>query len=194
MRRLVSTLVVAATAMTLSAFAQPSSAAEEDQDPVFIFNRICYAQVPNVQAIRDMAQRLAWKPIEGDDLKRFTAIEKPDVLQGWDVQVGVRLFRVGIVQSTPVEGMKKSFPAFADGTATSCSIVLDGGFPVSVFAKNMQVLAGKPPLTKDVPEGDFLTTTWAGGNEDIKVFLVSKANIGGQGGLLSVTVLAKGTS
>ncbi len=169
----------------------PLQAAEEDTDPVFVFNRICYAQVPKIDSIRSMAQRLAWKPITGDDLNGFTTIEKPDVLEGWDVQVGVRLFRVAIVQSKLTPKMLKTFPELEGGTATSCMLVLDEQNPTEHFNANMQILAGKEPVTRNVPDGDLLTTTWAGGNADLKVFLISKANSNGRGGLLNVTILNK---
>ena len=169
----------------------PVQAAGEETDPVFVFNRICYAQVPNLNQIRDMARRLAWREIGGDDIKRFTTIEKPDVLEGWDAQVGERLFRVAIVQSPLNEKMKKTFPKLGDGTATTCMLVLDEQHDTATFSANMKVLAGKEPVSKDVPEGDLRTTTWAGGNDNLKVFLVSKANSDGRGGLLSVTVLNK---
>lgn len=169
----------------------PLWAAEEDTDPVFVFNRICYAQVPKIDSIRNMAQRLAWKPITGGDLKGFTTIENPDVLEGWDTQVGIRLYRVAIVQSKLAGKTLETFPELKGGTATSCMIVLDEQNPAGLFNANMQLLAGKEPVSRDVPEGDLLTTTWAGGNADIKVFLISKANNNGRGGLLNVTVLTK---
>lgn len=169
----------------------PVVAAEEDTDPVFIFNRICYAQVPKLNNIRAMSQRLAWKPITGEDLNRFTTIESPDVLEGWDVQVGIRLFRVAIVQSKMSATMEKTFPDLKGGTATSCMIVLDEQNPAQYVNANMQKLAGKDPVSKDVVEGDLSTTTWAGGNDELKVFLISKTNRNGQGGLLNVTILTK---
>lgn len=165
--------------------------AQEDTDPVFVFNRICYAQVPDVQAIRDMALKLAWRQMGGEDLQRFTTVENPDILEGWDAQVGERIYRVGIVQSKPTEGMAKTFPAFADGKATSCTMVLDEEHDAALFSQNMQTLAGKKPVSKDVPEDTLRTTTWAGGNDDLKVFLVSKAEATGKGGLLNVTVIQK---
>lgn len=182
-------VLVCATAVFFHA--APIHAAEEDTDPVFVFNRICYAQVPNLDSIRNMSRQLAWRPITGEDLNGFTTIKNPTVLEGWDAQVGVRLYRVAIVQSPLTAKMKETFPSFAGGTATSCMIVLDEQNPAKYFNANMQKLAGKAPVSKNVPDGDLLTTTWAGGNDDLKVFLISKANIGGQGGLLNVTVLAK---
>ena len=170
---------------------KPVHAEDKDTDPVFVFNRICYAQVPNLDRIRDMAQRLAWRAIKGDDLRRFTTIGKPDVLEGWDAQVGERVFRVAIVQSALSPTMKQAFPGLGEGKATSCMIVLDEQYDAATFGANMQTLAGKEPASKSVPEGELLTTTWAGGSEELKVFLVSKANTKGGGGLLSVTVLTK---
>lgn len=177
---------------TVAPFASPPvQAAGEDADPVYVFNRICYAQVPKIDGIRDMARRLAWRSIGDDELKRFTTIKNPDVLEGWDAQVGERVFRVAIVQSAMNAQMKKTFPGLGDGQATSCMLVLDELNDAATFSANMQSLAGKAPASKDVPEGDLLTTTWAGGNAELKVFLFSKANKNGRGGLLNVTVLTK---
>lgn len=183
--------LAALAALAVGAAATPAQAAGEDADPVFVFNRICYAQVPKLDAIRNMAQKLAWRAITDDDLKRFTTIEKPDVLEGWDAQVGERLFRVAIVQSGLTDKMKRTFPKLGEGKATSCMLVLDEQHDAATFGANMQVLAGKAPVSKDVAEGDLLTTTWAGGNDDLKVFLFSKADKDGRGGLLNVTILTK---
>ena len=173
------------------AIPRPAYTAGEDTDPVFVFNRICYSQVPNLDGIRNMARKLAWRAIKGEDLKQFTTIKDPSTLEGWDAQVGERLFRVAIVQSPMTQKMKETFPGLGNGNATSCMLVLDEQNDTQVFTKNMQTLAGKEPASKDVVEGDLLTTTWAGGNADVKVFLISKANNDGRGGLLNVTMLTK---
>ena len=186
-KRLLAGLLAACCLFAIS----PAQAVGEDTDPVFIFNRICYAQVPKLDGIRDMARRLAWRSIAGDDLKKFTTIENPDLLEGWDAQVGERVFRVAIVQSTLNQKMKQTFPGLGDGKATSCMVILDEQNDAATFKANMRTLAGKAPVSKDVPEGDLLTTTWAGGNNDLKVFLFAKANKGGRGGLLNVTILTK---
>ena len=170
-----------------------SSLAQEpsESDPVFVFNRICYAQVPNVEAIRRMALQLAWNPMDGDDLKRFTTVENPPVMEGWDAQVGERLYRVGLMQSGLNARLKQTFPDFTEGTATSCTLVLDEEHKAETFLANMCTLAGKEPIGRDVAEGDLRTTTWAGGNADLKVFLFAKTSPEGQGGLLNVTILQK---
>ena len=171
----------------------PSFAAANDEnpDPVYVFNRICYAQVPNLDAIQNMALKLAWKSITAEELNEFRSYDNPTVLSGWDVQVGERLFRVGITQAGLTDKLKASFPELANGTATSCSMVLDDQQNAAEFLPNMQSLAGKEPVSSDVPEGLLRTTTWAGGNEDLKVFLFAKAPPTGKGGLLNVTILQK---
>ncbi|MEM7301522.1 MAG: hypothetical protein AAF468_10615 [Pseudomonadota bacterium] len=179
---------VSATAQFISATAQSN---ESSNDPVYVFNRICYAQVPNIQGIRNMALQLAWKQMGGEDLARFTKLKDPKVLEGWDAQVGERLFRVGVVQSDVPPAMQARFPDFAKGVSTSCSIVLDEEHKADAVAKNMQALAGKEPVSRDVADGDLLTTTWAGGNAEFKVFLVAKLSSDGAGGLLNVTILSK---
>ncbi|MDD9909509.1 MAG: hypothetical protein OXR62_07430 [Ahrensia sp.] len=176
--------------LTIASFTLPAQASQ-DTDPVFVFNRICYAQVPNVDAIRSMALKLAWKQMGGEDLQRFASVDNPKSLDGWDAQVGERIYRVGLVQSGLTDQMKETFPGFANGKATSCTLVLDEEHDAAVFSANMQTLAGKEPISKDVPEDGLRTTTWAGGNDSLKVFLISKAEASGRGGVLSVTVLEK---
>ena len=164
---------------------------DENPDPVFVFNRICYAQVHDVDAIQQMALKLAWKSIQDEELAQFNSYDDPTTLVGWDVQVGERLFRVGLTQAGLTDQMKTTFPDFASGTATSCSMVLDDQQDAETFMANMQVLAGKAPVSSDVPEGLLRTTTWAGGNADLKVFLFAKAPPTGKGGLLNVTLIQK---
>ncbi len=188
-------LAVIAIALILPAAAAQaqtkSPRAAAVNDPVLVFNEVCYGKVPDVQAIRQMATKLAWNAIGDAEVKKFTQISSPDVLEGWDAQIGERIFRVAIVQSAPPSGMVKSFPAFEKGKATTCSMVVDEGYEASLISKNMQLLARKDPLSKDVDEGLLKATTWAGGSDDLKVFLVSKVAKHGKGGLLSVTVLQK---
>ena len=166
-------------------------AAAQATDPIFVFNRICYAKVPNVRKIEDMAARLAWRLMPDEDLAQFKLVDDPSYLRGWDAQVGERLYRVGVVQSKLSAKMIETFPDFAEGTATSCSMILDDQMPAEKFMPNMQKLAGREPVSRDVPEGGLLTTTWAGGNADLKVFLFAKSPPTGKGGLLNVTVLQK---
>lgn len=191
---LLTCLVACATLATaLPAFAQkaePQKRARVD-DPVLVFNRVCYARIPDLSAIRDMATKLAWQPIQDGDLKQFTQIADPDVLEGWDAQVGERVFRTAIVQSRPPESMAKTFADFKNGTATTCTMVLDEGYPAQVISQNMQALAKRDPIAKDIDEGLLSATTWAGGNDKLKVFLISKVAKHGRGGVLSVTVLQK---
>ncbi len=188
-RGILSLLFAGAGAFVVSGSALGSEQAAET-DPVHVFNEVCYSKVPVIDAIRDMATRLAWNPISGDDLKRFSPQKNPGLLEGWDMQVGERLFRLGVVQSPPVDGMARSFPGFADGTATSCTLILDGQDDPAALAVRMQTLAGKDPASRNVSEGELKTTTWAGGNDNFKVFLFSKIDEAG-GGLLNVTILAK---
>ena len=164
---------------------------EANPDPVFVFNRICYTQVHDLDAIKKMALELAWRLMDESDLEQFKSHANPTVLEGWDAQVGERFFRLGITQAPVTEKMKKTFPDFAEGTVKTCSIVLDEQQDAAEFMPNMQRLAGKEPISKDVPEGPLRTTTWAGGNEQIKVFLFAKAPPSGKGGLLNVTLLQK---
>ncbi len=184
--------VLAALVMPLTAFAQQQSdAPTQDTDPVLVFNRVCYAQVPVLDNIRDMATQFAWERMGGEDLKQFTSLENPPVLEGWDVRIAQRLYRLGIVQSEMTNAFVESFPDFKDGTLTTCSLVLDGNDNAQVINERMTTLARKDPVSSDVPDGELLTSTWAGGNEDFKVFLFSKSDQNNKANLLNVTILSK---
>ena len=191
-RRLALTAAVGVVAMQAAVSdVRAQGPVDDEADPVFVFNKVCYSQVPSVGAIRDMAIRLAWQALEKSDLKPFAPDPNPEVLEGWDVQVGKKFFRLGVVRTAVSDRFKQTFPDFTDGTATSCTLVLDGGSDAAKVSEGMQKLAGKEPASKDVPDGEFRTTTWAGGNENYKVFLISKAAAAGETGLLNVTILAK---
>ncbi|MEM9331371.1 MAG: hypothetical protein AAGA53_08595 [Pseudomonadota bacterium] len=170
-----------------------SDAPTPDADPVLVFNRLCYAQVPVVRNIEDMATRFAWERMGGDDLKQFTTIDNPSYLKGWDARIAKRLYRLGVVQSSLTESFKNAFPEFADGKATGCTLILDGRDSAEVVLERMNALARKQPDSTDVPDGKLLTTTWSGGNEDFKVFLIFKSGENGKANLLNVTILSKDT-
>ena len=190
-------LIAFATSVLLACnvFAQginKQSAAVEAEaiSTVFAFNRICYAQVPDIEAIGQMAKDLIWRPVKKADLKAFETVGKAEILDGWDAQIGQRVYRVAVSQGPILQSQIGSFPEFKNGKATICTLVLDGLDDPVEIAADMQKLANKAPVSKDVRNGDLLSTTWAGGNDELKVFLVS--SLGGQkGGFLSVTVLTK---
>jgi len=175
----------------IGAHAQQSNLSASATDPVLVFNRICYAQVPVLDNIRDMATRLAWEPMGGEDLEGFTQLESPDVLEGWDVRIAQKLYRLGIVQDNVGEGLKKAFPDFVDGKTTNCTLILDGTDNADAVLERMNILAGKKADSTNIPDNSQLTTTWTGGNEDFKVFLIYKSR-NEKAELLSVTILARG--
>ncbi|MBO6815525.1 MAG: hypothetical protein JJ891_11740 [Rhizobiaceae bacterium] len=162
-----------------------------ETDPVLIFNRICYAQVPVVRKIEALATRFAWNRMGKSDVRQFTSLDDPDYLAGWDVNLAKRLYRLGVVQSEPSAQFKQNFPEFADGEATACTLVLDGADEWDVVLGRMNSLIGKKPASSEVPDGGLLTTTWAGGNNDFKVFVFAKATPEGKATLLNVTILSK---
>ena len=158
---------------------------------VFAFNRICYAQVPALQGIRNMATQLGWKPLSAAQLEPFGDRDALSSLEGWDVQLGVEFYRLGLAQGPVSAATAAQFPEFAAGVSTSCSLVLGDEQDPALVAADMQQLAGKPPVSTDVDEGSVLTTTWAGGNDDFKVFLFNKASKSGEGSVLNVTLISR---
>ena len=193
MKHLFVSLLFTMSVMTISSFAnaQENDAPVADRDPVLVFNRLCYAQVPVIDNIRELSSQMAWKPMGGDDLEQFTTLENPDVIEGWDVKIAQKLYRLGVVQSKPGETFSNTFPDFKDGLATSCTLILDGGDEADVILSRMNKLARKEPNSSNVDDGTLLTTTWSGGNEDFKVFLIMKADKFNKANLLNVTILSK---
>ena len=162
-----------------------------ETDPVLIFNKVCYSQLPELRDIRDMAIGMAWEAMGGEDLKRFTQVENPAVLEGWDVRIDKRIYRLGIIQN-PAEGkLAENYPDFAEGTITGCTLVLDGSDDADIVLERMNLLARKDPVSEKVAEGDLFTTTWAGGNEDFKVFLFYKSDAENKANMINVTILSK---
>lgn len=175
--------------MSGSAFAQTEQGSETD--PVYLFNEICYTQVPDVAKIQDMAKRFAWGPMGGEDLQRFTTIKTPSLLEGWDIRLSERIYRLGIVQSEPSDSFIETFPEMADGTATSCTMVLDGRDDAQVILERLNAMIGKEPSTKDVAEARLLTTTWSGGNDTVKVFVFLKTDALQRANVMNVTIVSK---
>lgn len=180
-------------ALSSIATAQQASQTQagDESDPVFLFNEICYSQVPDVASIQDMAKRFAWEPMGGDDLQRFTTIKTPSLLEGWDMRLSERIYRIGIVQSEPSDALMTSFPDLTDATATSCSMVLDGQDDAQLILDRMVTLVGKAPDSQDQPDEALLTTTWSGGNADVKVFVFLKTDRLKRANLMNVTIVTK---
>ena len=186
--------LAAGLTLLASVFSASSGIGQEQEtnpDPVYVFNRICYAQIHDLPAIQDMALKLVWRTMPDAELEEFRPAVAPTILDGWDVQVGERLFKLGIAQSPVSESMLKIFPDFVGGTSSTCSIILDDQQLAAEFMPNMKRLVGKEPVSSGVAEGPLQTTTWAGGNADIKVFVFAKHPPTGKGGLLNVTLLQK---
>lgn len=176
--------------MSVAVVAQSAEPGSET-DPVYLFNEICYTQVPDVEKIQDMATRFAWNPMGGEDLERFTSIKEPSLLKGWDIRLESRIYRLGLVQSAPNDTFIKSFPDLADATATSCTLVLDGQDDGQIIFDRMNTMVGKAPSSEKVEDGQLLTTTWSGGNDAVKVFVFYKTDGLDRANLMNVTIVAR---
>ncbi len=172
-----------------NAFAQTEQGSETD--PVYLFNEVCYTQVPDVAKIQDMAKRFAWGPMGGEDLESFTTVKTPSLLEGWDIRLSERIYRLGIVQSEPSDSFIETFPDMADGTATSCTLILDGRDDAQLIFERLKTMVGKEPTTKDVADAQLLTTTWSGGSDTVKVFVFYKTDALQRANLMNVTIITK---
>jgi len=182
-------LAIAGCVLGTSAIAQTEQGNETD--PVYLFNEVCYTQVPDVAKIQDMAKRFAWGPMGGEDLESFTTIKTPSLLEGWDIRLSERIYRLGIVQSEPSDSFIASFPDMAGGTATSCTMVLDGRDDAQLILERLNTMVGKEPTTKDVADDQLLTTTWSGGSDTVKVFVFYKTDALQRANLMNVTIITK---
>ena len=94
--------------------------------------------------------------------------------------------------------MSQILPSWSKGSSScfAASVTL-GSKPTfaaarqSVSCADFPVIRRLPGAIAALPEGLLRTTTWAGGNADLKVFLFAKAPPTGKGGLLNVTVIQK---
>lgn len=110
---------------------------------------------------------------------------------GWDTPIGERAFRVMLVQGAIAPQLIETFPDFKTGLSTSCTLVLDGRDKGEELLEQVDKLAGKEPATKDVFKDGLYTTTWAGGNADVKVFLIARTDKNKLGTLINVVMLTK---
>lgn len=186
----VKTLLAAAG---ISALAVPSAGANAAAglDAVSVFNRICYSKVPSTEAVEKMALELGWNLLVPKDMEAFGKPDEFSYFRGWDVQVGEQFYRVGLTQRGVAGSLAEQLPAFAKGTVTSCTLVLGDEGSKQDVASAMRELAGKEPVSSGVEDGEMTTTTWAGGNDQFKVFLFNKTSRSASGGLLTVTIVSK---
>lgn len=169
----------------------PNSTKANDVNAVFVFNRVCYGQMPNVKSVMTMAEELGWSPLFPDELSQLSPASKADKKLGWDTPIGERAFRVTLTQGPVAPALINTFPDFKDGQSTSCSLILDGRDSGSVLLEQLGKLAGKEAATKEIFKDGLYTTTWAGGNEDVKVFLIGRTDKRKLGTLINVVMLNK---
>ncbi len=169
----------------------PNSTKADDVNAVFVFNRVCYGQVPNIDGIITMSDELGWSPLYPEELAMLASTSESDKVHGWDSPIGERAFRVTLVQGAIAPQLIETFPDFKNGQSTSCTLVLDGRDQGSELLQQLGKLAGKEPAKKEVFKDGLYTTTWAGGNADIKVFLIAKTDKMKLGTLINVVMLTK---
>ena len=183
-------LIVALVSVPASIMLPTSKAAAQEFSAVQTFVRVCYSQVPRLQGIRNMATQLGWVPLAGAALASFAEDTDADIFEGWDVEIDEQSYKLSLIQGPLTKSQKGEFPDLADARVTTCTLTLLHVEDSKAIADEMQELAGKPPETKDVEDGAHKVTTWAGGNDAVKVFLKNKALKAEKGGALSVTLIA----
>lgn len=87
----------------------PDSTSATDVNAVFVFNRVCYGQIPNIEGIISMSDELGWSPLSIDELSQLSTVSESDKVFGWDTPIGERAFRVTLVQGA-IAQQKGSVP------------------------------------------------------------------------------------
>ena len=97
----------------------PNSIKANDVNAVFVFNRVCYGQMPHIDGIVTMSDELGWSPLATEELAQLSTSSESDKIFGWDTPIGERAFRVTLVQGAIAPKLIETFPDFKKGQSTS---------------------------------------------------------------------------
>lgn len=179
----------AALAVLLStALARPASASPEAVHVVSLFSRLCYETMPDMAAAEAHVGD-DWTALDGKALEAFRPAAETTKLKAWTFSDGGGSFSFALSQSPMDEQGKTDFPAFADATNVSCSLVLNAteAPPPAVRTKLAELLEREPDETYD--EDPFKVSAWTGEAEGLLVVLYYyEPQSGAPGGVLAMTV------
>ena len=173
--------------LTASAAAEPAAT-----HVVSLFDRLCYANMPDIDEVETLAVNAGWDAVTGGDLEAYRPAAEPEILKAWSFSDDGANFSLAITKSAMDDQAKADFPEFSDGTNVACSLVLTSSKAASaaIGAELEKLVERQADSTYD--EGPFDVSAWSGGNEQLHVLLYHYApKSGAPGGLLSMTVFLK---
>lgn len=176
-------------ALLVSVFATPAKAETTAAHVVGLFDRLCYANMPDIDEVEALAMNAGWEAVTGGDLDAYRPTAEPESLKAWRFSEEGSNFSLAVTRSAMDDQAKADFPDFADAANVACSLVLTSTEAASaaVGAELEKLVERKPDTTYD--EGPFGVSAWSGGNDQLQVHLYHYApKSGAPGGLLSMTV------
>jgi hypothetical protein len=177
-----------ATALAAASLAHAQDGAAAS---VRLFDRLCYATMPEIANVEAQADS-TWQPITGTDLEAFRPAVTPDILKAWKLSAGTATYSLAITKSPMDDQSKADFPKYADATNFACSLTLpaDKTPPASVSSEMQKLIERKPDAA--FVDGPWAITSWSGGNDRLLVLVYHYApKSGSPGGLISMTVFQK---
>ena len=182
----------ASAALLASTLATPAAAGPAATHVVGLFDRICYANMPDIDEVETLAANAGWEAVTGSDLDAYRPAAEPEVLKAWSFSEDGANFSLAVTKSAMDDQAKTDFPEFSDGINVACSLILTSSEAASaaIGAELEKLVERKADSTYD--EGPFDVSAWSGGNDQLHVLLYHYApKSGAPGGLLSMTVFLK---
>jgi len=156
---------------------------------VGLFDRHCYAMLPELDVLRSQAARAEWIALDGRELRELTSVAQPNTLIGWKFSANGATYRIAATEGPVGLQDREDFPRFAAATAFTCTLTLPANATRAAVAAEMRKLMARGPEESYVQAGTRFDI-WSGQTDKHLVIL---QHIGPQGGLrrglLSVMLL-----
>ena len=169
-------LVTGCVEETRRAFADELSEEPGAERTVQMFDRFCYAPIPDMAAIIEVADA-HFTPVTGPELETYApANANASVLKAWKFDDFDLEYTIGVSVAAMDEEAKKVFEGYE--TAYSCALFLPERDPADSVAEQVQSLMGREPdLVHE--RGDFQVRSWMGEAPEMRVHVEHYAPVSG---------------
>lgn len=183
----------AAVAAMLAASAAAQDLPEQPgpERTVKLFDLFCYAHLPDLDAVADIAAAGGFAELEGDELELYRPDAEAEALRAWRFDDFGAEFVLSTARSLPDDAFKADVPEFADSTSYACSLVIDNDDPAEALLDRTATLVGRAP-DETWEQPPLRAHAWTGQTEELLVVLLYYAPLdGGTGGTLTSSVFVK---
>lgn len=192
-RRLARFLAIFACIMPANAD-DPTATLKQAQRNAQLFDEICYANLPDLAPILELAKQNKWTAIKGPALKAYAPEVTPEKLKAWVFEDGGIKMRVSISVGPVDDHLKAELPTFKNAHAFACSLILPGLAAQKDMRAALQNLVGRP-FDETYDQAPFKVEVWRGIAQDLAAMMYYfKPKSGAPGGLMSFIVLKNVTS